>query len=111
MSEIVRNMLKAAADCLVECDSELSAQAHNRQPSSKEELTALYRRCRKLYGDINGALSMTETDPPGLLEASQRVYEGLVERIKTAPGEAVPVFDGIVDLHDAIIRAGGSVSG
>lgn len=42
---------------------------------------------------------------PKLLAAAKRVLAGLNERIDAAPGDAVPVFDGIVDLHDAIGKA------
>jgi hypothetical protein len=42
---------------------------------------------------------------PELLAAAKKVLAGLEARIEAAPPEAVPVFDGIVDLHDAIGRA------
>lgn len=42
------NDLAAIRDTLIACDSELSAIASGRPPSSKEELYALAGRCRKL---------------------------------------------------------------
>ncbi|BAQ18349.1 hypothetical protein [Methyloceanibacter caenitepidi] len=44
---------------------------------------------------------------PDLLEAAQKVLAGLHERMKEARDakEAVPVFDGIADLSDAINKA------
>lgn len=40
-----------------------------------------------------------------LRRAGQRVLDGLHARIDTAPRTSVPVFDGIVDLHDALNHA------
>lgn len=42
--------------------------------------------------------------PDELLTASKNVLNGLLARIDAAPGTAVPVFDGIADLHAAINR-------
>lgn len=42
-----------------------------------------------------------------LLEAAKVVLAGLVERVRLAPSGAVPVFDGIADLADAINEAEG----
>lgn len=47
---------------------------------------------------------------PDLLAAAQRVLAGLIARIDAAHPSSVPVFDGIVDLHDAISRATGEDS-
>lgn len=47
---------------------------------------------------------------PDLLAAAQRVLAGLNARIDSAHPSSVPVFDGIVDLHDAISRATGEDS-
>lgn len=44
---------------------------------------------------------------PDLLIAAKTVLDGLHARIEAAPLSAVPVFDGIADLHDAISRAEG----
>lgn len=40
-----------------------------------------------------------------LLEAAKRVLAGLNERIDNAPKDAVPLFAGIAELHDAISLA------
>jgi hypothetical protein len=42
---------------------------------------------------------------PELLAAAKRVLEHLEARIIEAPANAVPVFDGIAELHDAIAKA------
>lgn len=44
-----------------------------------------------------------------LLEAAEKVIRGLHARIDVASleGGAIPVFDGIADLHAAIWKAGG----
>jgi len=42
---------------------------------------------------------------PDLLEAAQKIYAHLIARIDAAPSTAKPVFDGIVELHDAIAKA------
>lgn len=47
---------------------------------------------------------------PDLLAAAQRVLAGLNARIDAADPSSVPVFHGIVDLHDAISRATGEDS-
>ncbi|MFN3836740.1 MAG: hypothetical protein ACK4MI_03410 [Brevundimonas sp.] len=47
---------------------------------------------------------------PELLAAAQRVLAGLNARIDAADPSSVPVFHGIVDLHDAISRATGEDS-
>jgi hypothetical protein len=44
---------------------------------------------------------------PDLLASAKRVLEHLEARIIEAPSNAVPVFDGIAELHDAINKAGG----
>jgi|GEM_PF-1192213 len=44
---------------------------------------------------------------PDLLEAAQKVLAHLEARIEGAPSNAVPVFDGIAELHDAISKAEG----
>lgn len=44
---------------------------------------------------------------PKLLAAAKTVLAGLTARIDAAPGDAVPVFDGIADLHTAIAKAEG----
>ena len=41
----------------------------------------------------------------GLEAAGDRVYHDLEQRIRAASASAVPVFDGLADLHDAINRA------
>lgn len=42
---------------------------------------------------------------PDLLAAAEKVLAGLEARIEAAPPNAVPVFDGIAELHDAINKA------
>lgn len=37
-----------------------------------------------------------------VIEPAARVYRGLSARIDDAPEDAVPVFDGIAELHDAL---------
>jgi len=37
-------------------------------------------------------------------EAAQKVLDGLNQRIEEAAPDAVPVFTGIVELHDALGR-------
>lgn len=44
--------LQAAHAVLILCDSELSAIAYGRPPSSKENLLALAHRCREIYGGL-----------------------------------------------------------
>lgn len=44
-----------------------------------------------------------------LREAAQKVYAGLNARIDAAPANAVPLFDGIAELHDAINFGGSDV--
>lgn len=42
---------------------------------------------------------------PDLYEAGAKVLAGLLARIDAADRSAVPVFDGIADLHDALNKA------
>lgn len=42
----------------------------------------------------------------GVIEPAARVYRGLAARIEDAPDDAVPVFDGIASLHDALGKLG-----
>lgn len=44
-----------------------------------------------------------------LYEAAKRVLDGLNFRIENAPSDAVPVFDGIAELHAAIAEYEGRV--
>lgn len=43
-----------------------------------------------------------EAELMAVVEAARRVLRGLNERIEAADPRSVPVFDGIVDLHDAL---------
>lgn len=45
---VTTDLLDDIRQCLVSCDSELSAQAHGRPASDKEELSILSNRCRRL---------------------------------------------------------------
>jgi len=47
------------------------------------------------------------TAAPDLLDAAKKVLAGLNARIDAAPGNALPVFDGIADLYAAIAKAEG----
>ena len=40
-----------------------------------------------------------------LVDAGERVLDGLDERISRAPRNSVPVFDGIASLHMALTQA------
>lgn len=44
-----------------------------------------------------------------LLEAAETVLEHLQDRIRRAPPDAVPVFEGIADLHVEVARARGRI--
>lgn len=51
------------------------------------------------------AKAKLEKAAPALLAAAQKVLAGLNARIDAAPSNAVPVFDGIAELHTAIGKA------
>lgn len=57
-----RHIMQRIRSVLVECDSELSAIAHGRPPSSKEELASLYSRCREIYESIERPTTLTQGD-------------------------------------------------
>jgi hypothetical protein len=44
---------------------------------------------------------------PALAAAAERVLKGLSARIDAALPEAVPLFDGIAELHEALAKARG----
>jgi hypothetical protein len=69
--------------------------------------------CRMTHTAARHAIAMHEGNArliaaaPDLLEAAKLVLAGLEARIDAASASAVPVFDGIANLHDAIAKAEG----
>lgn len=88
---------------------------HDREPEGQEGLgPCRYERAQEIANSqhiaaLNPATALRLIQSAELVselvEAGQRVLDGLNARIEAAPMDAVPVFDGIVELHTALAKA------
>lgn len=83
-------------------NSELIAEALNREKMRDNFVAQGPRYLMVLAERLATALSTAQGEVEALRAAGQRVLNGLNARIDAAPTTAVPVFDGIVDLQDAL---------
>lgn len=80
-----------------------SGKPHCPHPTfCKEKAECYYGEAAAQQSDHIQALQAAEAEIERLKMAARRVLAGLEARIAAADSRAVPLFDGIADLHDAV---------